>query len=145
MKKIILTFIAAAIFTCAAFAVPTEYNESHEENWTDLSYYQVPVYKVLDSKDGYVVIYGKNKSGVGKTTIPKKWAKNSSKNPRKLKIQTLGSGRLKPYMVVVSKGGEFNHVILNLPKNKSDQTWGVVDYRKQIEGMDKETLEELDL
>ena len=48
-------------------------------------------------------------------------------------------------MTVVQKSGEFNHVILTLPKNKSDPVWGVVDYRKEVEGTDKETLEELDL
>ncbi|MEE1166193.1 MAG: hypothetical protein UHP28_03440 [Treponema sp.] len=145
MKKIICSLIASAIFACAAFAVPTEYNESHKENWSEISYFQVPIYKVLDSKDGYVIIYAKNRVGVGKTVIPKKWAKNSTENPRKLRIQSIGSGKLKPFMTVVQKSGEFNHVILTLPKNKSDPVWGVVDYRKEVEGTDKETLEELDL
>ena len=145
MKKLLCTvsFLFAVVTAC--FSVPTAYNETHEENWSDLSYVQVPIYKVLDSKDAYVVIYAKNKAGAGKTVIPKAWLKGNKENPRKLQIRNLKQGKLKPFMTVVKKNGEFHHVILNLCVNKSDSTWGVADYRKTIEGSDKETLEEIEL
>ena len=89
-------------------------------------------------------MYQKNKIGIGKTVIPKKWAKGNTENPRKLKFRntTLANGA---YMSVVKKDGEFHRVILTLPMNKQNSIWGVADYHKEIEGSDKDTLEELDL
>lgn len=144
MKKI-LCAVSFLFAVAATFAVPTAHNETHEENWTDMHYIQVPIYKILDSRDAYVVIYAKNKVGVGQTVIPKDWIKGNPENPRKLKIRKIGSGRLKPFMTVVKKGGEFHRVILTVPQSRLDSTWGVVEYSKQIEGADKETLEDLAL
>lgn len=145
MKKIIsmVSILFAAV--SMSFAIPSSYNEKHEENWSNMTYYQVPVYKILDSKDAYIVIYAKNKYGVGSTVIPKKWINGNPEEPRKLKIRNLPSGKLKPFLSVVKKNGEFHHVILNVPKSRRDSAWGVADYRKQIEGTDKETLEDLEL
>ena len=47
-------------------------------------------------------------------------------------------------MTVIKDDGEFKRVILSVPMNKSDSIWGVADYRKEMEGEDKETLEELE-
>ncbi len=145
MKKIICTLLALISMSIAAFAVPSLYNEKHEENWTDLRFTQIPIYKVLDSRDAYVVLYAKNVYGVGKTVIPKKWAKTTADSPKKLTVRSLRAGRLKPFMTVVKKGNEFYGVILSVPLNKSDNTWGVVQSGVQLEGVDKEVLEELEL
>ena len=48
-------------------------------------------------------------------------------------------------MTVVKKNGEFKQVILNVPLSKFDPVWGLADYKKEIEGSDKDTLEELEL
>ena len=48
-------------------------------------------------------------------------------------------------MTIVKKGGEFHRVILTLPMSKQNSIWGLADYHKDIEGSDKQTLEELDL
>ena len=49
------------------------------------------------------------------------------------------------FMTIVKKGGEFHRVILTLPMSKQNSIWGLADYHKDIEGSDKQTLEELDL
>ena len=36
---------------------------------------QMAIPQILEGKDGYVVIYQKNKTGIGSTVVPKKWAK----------------------------------------------------------------------
>lgn len=133
---------------CAAgalLAVPTKFNETHEENWTSLSYANIPILKILDSKDGYVVIYQKNKIGVGQTVIPKKWARGTKDAPRKLKIRNLTGGKLKPYMTIIKDNGAFKSVILSVPASKGNMIWGVVGNGKELEGLDKEELEEIAL
>lgn len=144
MKKLILVILAAFTVTVSAFAKPVAYNETSEENWSTMSYRNVQIVKILDSKDGYVVIYQKGKYGVGETVIPKSWAKGSPESPRKLKIRFLTGGKLKSFMSIVKKDGEFHHVVLTIPSNRNDSVWGVISYKQSVEGTDKETLEEIE-
>ena len=142
-KQIAILFIAAAMLA-RTFAVPVAYNESSEENWSSISYRNVPILKILDSKDGYVVLYQKGKIGTGRTVIPKSWNRGNPENPRKLKVRFLPGGKLKSFMTVVKKDGEFHHVVLTVPENRNDSVWGVISYRQSVEGTDKETLEDLE-
>ncbi len=117
--------------------------ERTEGKWTDISYVNVPVLKVMEGKEGYVVIYQKNKVGVGNVVLPKKWAHGTPDTPRKLKFRQVKTA-LGAYMTIVKDGGEFKRVILSIPMNKSNSIWGLADYRKQMEGTDKDTLEDLE-
>lgn len=142
MKKLISTIFVFAALAAALFAVPVAYNETSEENWTDLSYDYIPVYKVLESPDAFVVIYQKGKYGVGQTTIPKKWAQGSKEAPAKLKVRNLGSGSLKPYLSVVKQGGEFKSVIMTMPASRSNSAWGIIGKGVSVD-TDKDSLEQL--
>ena len=73
-----------------------------------------------------------------------KLIQDSKDEPAKLKIRTIGSGKLKPYLTVVKKGGEFHHVILTVHTNKSDSSWGVVGRGVHLD-VDKDVLEDLEL
>lgn len=142
MKKLVLSLFAIFVFSTALFAVPVSYNETNEANWTDLSYEYIPVYKVLEGTDAFVVIYQKGKYGVGQTVIPKKWTNGSKDSPAKLKIRNLGTGKLSPYLSVVKKGGDFQYVIMTMPASKANAAWGVVARGVSLD-TDKDSLEEL--
>lgn len=145
MKKIILGILISITLSAFTFAVPSDANNRNEKNWSSISYETIPIHKVLDSKDAYIIIYAKHKVGVGQTVIPKKWAKFTPGESRKLTLRKLPNGKLKSFMTVVKKEGNFHKVILTIPMDKKNSVWGVADYRKQIEGTDKETLEELEM
>ena len=145
MKKIVAIAFVFAVSLAAVFSVPTKFNETKPENWSDMTYANVPIYKILDSKDGYVVIYGKNKIGTGTTVIPKKWVRSTKESPCKLKLVKLYGGILKPFMTVVKKGGEFHHVVLTIPMNKNDPVWGILENGADAGNADKEVLEELEM
>ena len=142
MKKIIMTLLALATLATVAFAVPVAFNETSEKNWTSMSYDYVPVYKVLEGRDAFVVIYQKGKYGVGNTTLPKKWAHGTKEEGPKLRMRTLPGGKLKPYLTVVKDDEEFKYVILTMPLRKTNAAWGVVDNGVQLD-TDKDTLESL--
>lgn len=142
MKKIILTLLALATLATAAFAVPVAYNETSEANWSSMSYDYVPVYKVLEGKEAFVVLYHKGKYGVGNTTLPKKWAQGTKEEGPKLRMRVLPGGKLKPYLTVVKNDGEFKYVILTMPLKKSNSAWGVVENGVQLD-TEKDTLESL--
>ena len=146
MKKILLVLALFALCSTALFAdtkSSASAPERTEGKWTEMSYINVPVLKILEGKDGYAVIYQKNKTGVGNVIIPKKWGKGSNDQPRKLKFRAVKTS-LGAYMTIVKDGGEFKRVILSIPMNKSNSIWGMVDSRKNMEGADKDTLEDLE-
>ena len=146
MKKILVILTLLAVFSAALFADnngSANAPERTEGKWTELSYVNVPVLKILEGKDGYAVIYQKNKTGVGNVVIPKKWGRGSEDSPRKLKFRSVRTS-ICAYMTVVKDGGEFKRVILSIPMNKNNSIWGMVDSRKNMEGADKDTLEDLE-
>lgn len=146
MKKILVILTLLAVFSAALFADnngSANAPERTEGKWTELSYVNVPVLKILEGKDGYAVIYQKNKTGVGNVVIPKKWGRGSENSPRKLKFRSVRTS-IGAYMTVVKDGGEFKRVILSIPMNKNNSIWGMVDSRKNMEGADKDTLEDLE-
>lgn len=146
MKKFLLIFTLLAVFsTSLIFAQDnSSSSEEHEKGWSSLSYVNVPVFKIFEGKEAYIVVYQKNRVGVGNVVIPKKWASGSNDSPRKLKFRAVRTAE-NAYLTVVKKDGEFLKVILNVPMSKANPIWAVADYHKQIEGSDKDSLEELEL
>lgn len=148
MKKILLVLALFTVFSGLLFAAENTKDsgtsfEKTEGKWSDISYVNVPILKILEGKNAYSIIYQKNQVGVGSVVIPKAWSKGSTDSPRKLKFRKVRSG-YNSFMTVIKDEGEFKRVILSVPMNKSDSIWGVADYRKTMEGEDKETLEELE-
>lgn len=144
MKRLVGVLLVLAL-SCASIMAQDEQSENSgrdESKWGPVSYYNVPVYKVFDSKNAYVVVYGKSRYGAGSTTIPKKWARGNVQNPRKLKFRTV-EGTLQPFMTVVSENGEFKRVVLNVPASKSNKIWGVAK-ESAVKDADKDTLEKLE-
>lgn len=146
MKKLLMILAVISLLALSVFA--DENNkasgpERTEGKWTELSYVNVPVLKILEGKEGYAVIYQKNKTGVGNVVIPKSWAHGTTENPRKLKFRAVKTS-IGAYMTVVKDKGDFKRVILSIPMEKSNPIWGLVDYRKSMEGTDKDTLEDLE-
>jgi len=143
MKKIFMILALALTFTLSVFAAgDITSSEKDESKWTNLSYVNVPVLKILEGREGYVIIYQKNKVGTASTVIPKKWVHGNNESPRKLKFRAVRKTS-DSYMTVVKEDGNFKRVILNIPMNKQNRIWGLVNYHKDLEGTDKETLEEL--
>lgn len=148
MKKTLLILALFTVFSEMLFAAEKTNDsgtsfEKTEGKWSNLSYVNVPILKILEGKNAYSIIYQKNQVGVGSVVIPKAWVKSSPDSPRKLKFRKVRSG-YNSFMTVIKDDGEFKRVILSVPMNKSDSIWGVADYRKTMEGEDKETLEELE-
>ena len=144
MKRFLLLAAFACIFTFALCAQnsSTSDDSRDESKWTTINYVNVPVLKVLESKDGYIIIYQKNKVGVGTVELPKKWAKGNTQEPRKLKFRSVSTSA-SAYMTIVKDGSDFKRVILSIPMNKQNSLWGIS--KKSLSDPDKDTLEELDL
>jgi len=141
MKKFLVIVALVSIFATSMFAAETlPAQQKDESKWSSLSYINVPVLKVMEAKNGYVVIYQKNKYGVGNVTIPKSWTEGNKENPRKLKFRKVTKSN-ECYMTICQKDGQFFRVVLTLPMNKQNPIWGVVKGRNTLDDVDKDTLE----
>lgn len=142
-KTIIVALISVALFSGLSFTVfaqekaevaEKQYKYPYQES--NLSYKNVVVYKVLDQKDAYIVMYAKGHREVGNIAIPKRWYKES---PHKLAFRKLPKG-MDPYMTVLYRGGQFDQVILTMPESRANSAWGVADSNAQVD-VSKDTFD----
>ena len=145
MKKLFIIALLASIFTCAAFAENQDLSyQKDESKWGDITYVTAPVLKVLEAKEYYVVIYQKKYAGTATVVVPKSWNAYKKDTPRKLKFRNIKNPGAS-FITVVKKGDEFHRVILSCPMQKNNSLWGIIANNLNVEGADKETLEELDI
>ena len=140
MKKLffLATMILAGVLFSASAKEKADYKYEFQES--AVSYRNVQVYKVLDHKDAYIVMYAKGHRDVGTVTIPKKWYSASMRADSKLGFRPLPKG-MYPYMTVISREGSFERVLLTLPTSHNSSIWGVADSTHKIDDADKETLD----
>ena len=131
MKKLILIFLVALIGFCA-FA--------HDfENESDLFYINVPIIRVYDHIDAYIVHYQKGNMDVGQAFVPKEWFKTSEVN--KSRVRPLAKG-VQPYMTVIYSEGTFQKVFINMPENRRHSAWKILSHNIDVASrMNTETLE----
>ena len=116
MKKI--CFIAVLLMVCASFA----FTEIKYEAGTT-SYVNVPILKIYDHPDYYIVTYRQNGLGIGQTSIPKEWFRQGTTG-RKGKFRNT-PGTINPYITLWFSNGEFLSIYINVPTNRDDSIWGV--------------------
>lgn len=109
---------------------------------SEISYYSTTVYKILDSKDAYVVIYAKAHNKMGTVTIPKEWARNRPGTVRKLLVRKLPPNTT-PFITIVKKSGDFLKVMLTIPTDHRDPLWGFASESKveDVSGLESVDIE----
>ena len=140
MKKL---FILSALL-CAGFLFSASAKEKadykYEYQESTVTYHNVQIYKILDHKDAFIVMYAKGHQDVGTVTLPKKWYSSASRVDTKLSFRALPKG-MAPYMTVINREGSFERVLLTIPVSRANPVWGVADNGVKVEDADKDTLE----
>ncbi len=126
MKKVIIAFMLAACMAFSVFAQEESKSEKkiwdHGDNVSELSYQSVPVFKILDQADAYIIYYEKQGLDIGQIAVPKAWFKNGL--DRKLDFRTKPAG-MGSYMTVLYKGGDLYKILLTVNPSRLDPVWGV--------------------
>lgn len=135
-KKAIFIFALAA--TLVMPIVAQEKSSGHKKS--EISYYSTPIYKILDSQNAYVVIYGKPHNKMGTVTIPKNWSRNRPGEVKKLVVRKLPPNTT-AYITVVKKSGDFLKVLLTVPTNHNDPLWGIANEKKVEDVSGTESIE----
>lgn len=137
-----MNFKKGILFTaiCVMLTLPALAEEKKSGHTTaDITYQTAPVYKVLDSRDFYVVLYGKYGAKIGTVTIPKTWANWKKDTPRKLSIRDLPA-KMNPFITIVKKDNAFHKVILTVPVDHTNSIWGVINDTK-VDKSEKDSIE----
>ncbi|MBQ4377795.1 MAG: hypothetical protein II821_01155 [Treponema sp.] len=140
MKKLFIlsALICAGVLFSASAKEKPEYKYEYQE--AKVSYHNVQIYKVLDHKDAYIVMYAKGHRDVGTVTLPKKWYSSAMRVDSKLTFRPLPKG-MNPYMTVISRDGAFERVLLTIPTSRLSPIWGIADGSQTVSDADKDTLD----
>lgn len=140
MKKLFIlsALICAGVLFSASAREKQDYKYDFQE--AKISYHNAQVYKVLDHKDAYIVMYATGQRDVGTVSIPKKWYSSAMRTDSKLNFRPLPKG-MNPYMTVISRDGAFERVLLTIPTSRLSPIWGIADDSQDAGDVNKETLE----
>ncbi len=133
MKRFLFAALMVfATFTFTAVAQDSEKSSKqykYEYQEAKISYHNVKIYRVLDHREAYIVLYAKSHREVGTAIIPKRWY---NEHPRKLAFRALPNN-MDPYLTVINKEGEFNYAILTMPTSRGNPVWGVADSNQEVD------------
>ncbi len=117
MKKRFLILALIFCCTCGIFA-----QKAFEQS--SKSYVNVPIIKVFEHKEAYVVAYVNNSNQIKYVAVPKLWFKQGT-TERKAEVRALQKN-LGPYMTICFDEGEFSFIYLCMPVSKLDAAWGIM-------------------
>ncbi len=117
MKKLIITVALLVLLTCGAFAQVGPDDKS-------VRYETVQVYKVYDHPDAYVVMYYTKGIELGQVTLPTDWFRPGNE---KGVLRTLDTSDFTPYLLLQYTDGAFSKVIMTMPADRENVSWGVID------------------
>lgn len=133
MKKAVLLLISFMLVFSFSSVLPAASEES------DMYYINVQILKIFPLHEGYYVIYRRAGLKTGEAYIPKAWLDRRDQRA----VLNLTEQNISPYMSVMFKDGEFDHVRIVAAKNINDPTWGNMVERP--DQADKFKIEKLDL
>jgi hypothetical protein len=119
MKKsvlVLLTFILLFGF----FAALPAASESKESEYY---YVNVQILKIFPCKLGYYVIYRRAGLQTGEYYIPQKWLDRRDSRA----VLNLTEQNVAPYLSIMMKNGEFDHIRIVASKDINNPTWGQIN------------------
>lgn len=112
--------------------------DTNTDKWSNLFYVNVPIEKIYPHTLGFVVLYQKSNSELGRIYLPDSWFASSGGKGDLIKMD---AGTTWPYLVVFYKDGKFDHVRLYVRRDKSHPSWGLLPPDANI--ADKFNVEEV--
>lgn len=137
MKK---SFVLAALILVGLLFGATAQDSQQQREYkypfqeSEVSYHNVTVYKVLDQKEAYIVLYAKGHRDIGTVKVPKEWYSSAVNPQAKLTFRALSKG-MTSYMTIISRNGSFERVILTLPTSRADSVWGVASSGTSVDNL----------
>ncbi len=119
MKKSVLVFLTFILLFGFFAALPAA-SESKE---SDYYYVNVQILKIFPCKLGYYVIYRRAGLQTGEYYIPQKWLDRRDSRA----VLNLTEQNVAPYLSIMMKNGEFDHIRIVASKDINNPTWGQIN------------------
>ena len=126
MKKLVLLVILAT-FILSPFLFAQNIGGYKESSYY---YFSFPIEKIYVHRLGFMVLYRRNSTRLGRTFVPHEWFESVN---GKGEMIYLGTGKEWPSLVVYYNEGEFSHVRLRVRRNRLHETWGVVPLNVNVD------------
>lgn len=133
MKKAVVLLISFLLLFSFSAVLPAAAEES------DMYYVNVQILKIFPLHGGYYVIYRRAGLKTGEAYIPKEWLDRRDQRA----VLNLTEQNISPYLSIMYKAGEFDHVRIVASKDLDNPTWGNMVERS--DQADKFKIEKLDL
>ncbi len=133
MKKAVLLLVSFMLVFSFVAALPAAAEES------DMYYVNVQILKIFPLHEGYYVIYRRAGLKTGEAYIPNAWLDRRDQRA----VLNLTNNSVSPYLSIVYRNGEFDHVRIMASKDLQNPTWGTMVERS--DQPDKFKIEKLDL
>lgn len=133
MKKAVTLLISFMLLFSFFAVLPAAAEES------DMYYVNVQILKIFPLHEGYYVIYRRSGLKTGEAYIPKEWLDRRDQRA----VMNLTDQNVSPYLSIMYKAGEFNHVRIVASKDLDNPTWGNMVERP--DQADKFKIEKLEL
>lgn len=118
MKKFALLLVSFVLLFGAFAILPASSEES------DMYYTNATILKIFPHPLGYYIIYRRPASlGTAEFYIPKEWFDRRDGRA----VLNLTNQNISPYLSIMTKKGEFNHIRITAPQNLTDPTWGTLN------------------
>ena len=119
MKKSMLLSLAFILVFGIFAAIPA----ASEAKQSEYYYVNVKILKIFPCKLGYYVIYRRAGLQTGEFYIPQKWLDRRDSRA----VLNLTEQNVDPYLSVVMKSGEFDHIRIVASKDITHPTWGQIN------------------
>lgn len=125
MKKI--CFIAVLLLICVSFSFAQK-----EVKTSTMSYVNVPILKIVDHPQYYIITYRKNGLDLGQTSVPKEWFKQGSSEKKGKFRNIVGNSNSYITLWFNDQDDSFEYIYINLTTNALDDIWGVTHASQKI-------------
>lgn len=119
MKKSMLLSLAFILVFGLFAAIPA----ASEAKQSEYYYVNVKILKIFPCKLGYYVIYRRAGLQTGEFYIPQKWLDRRDSRA----VFNLTNQNVDPYLSIMMKNGEFDHVRIVASKDITHPTWGQIN------------------
>ncbi len=133
MKKTVLLLVLGCLLFGLAASLPLVAEES------EFYYVNVQILKIFPYRLGYYVIYRRAGLKTGEAYIPQEWFDRRDNRA----VLNLTEQNINPYLTIMFKNGEFDHVRVVAMKDINHPSWGTISPGAPIE--DKFKIEKLAL
>ncbi|HZK19583.1 MAG TPA: hypothetical protein VFC68_02530, partial [Treponemataceae bacterium] len=96
-----------------------------EDKKSSITYQTVPILKIYDAADAYLVLYQSSQANIARVAFPKEWFKT-----RDIRAHIRDtSEKIGSFLTVFYKDGVFYRLTVSVSLDRRNDVWGIIDQK----------------